>query len=426
MTPVAAIVDGYSSGAEYVKIFHERGVGCVHIQSAEKMPKIVKKLLHEEQYTQRLVYQGSVEKLTQHLAPLEVQCIIAGSETGVELADLLSEERGLLNTNSTALSLARRDKFFMAHALKKVGLPTPQFSKVSDWEELLKWKEGQKVNFPIVLKPLRSAGTDGVYICKDSEELRASFLKLQGSTDVLGNVNSQILVQSFLTGTEFLVNSVSKNGEICIISIHQSQKKYVPGKGYVYDLEKLKKITGMAQACLIEMHKKVVSAVGIKYGPAHGEYMYSTEKGAILIEIAARPPGGFNRGALNACTGYNLMDLSIDAYIDPSKFDLVASKPYERKQSFYQIELSSDSVGVIRNIETFTAKIKKLASFYALHLNVSEGVQVLPTQDLLSSLGAVFLVHPEKLVIKADYERVHALARRWLISHAPALAEEVH
>ncbi|UFX44293.1 MULTISPECIES: hypothetical protein [Bradyrhizobium] len=62
-----------------------------------------------------------VEFHAQVLRGRKLEFVIAGCETGVELANLLSERLGL-PSNGTALSAARRDKARLADALGAAGV----------------------------------------------------------------------------------------------------------------------------------------------------------------------------------------------------------------------------------------------------------------------------------------------------------------
>jgi hypothetical protein len=53
--------------------------------------------------------------------PFPIIAVIPGGETGVELADRLSNRMGL-RTNGETASLARRNKFYMGEAVRNAGV----------------------------------------------------------------------------------------------------------------------------------------------------------------------------------------------------------------------------------------------------------------------------------------------------------------
>ncbi len=63
-----------------------------------------------------------------------------------------------------------------------------------------------------VVKPVEGAGSDGVSICDSADEVRAAFARLEGTKNVLGITCYQVLLQEYLKGDEYVVDTVSRNG----------------------------------------------------------------------------------------------------------------------------------------------------------------------------------------------------------------------
>lgn len=410
MTKIAIVVDAYSSAAGYPKSFERKDFSCIHIQTLNPLPSFYQRSFDPSVYLENIVFNGDYDALVMKLSAYKIHCVIAGIEPGVELADRLSSTLGLLS-NGTNMSKAKRDKYEMALALRAKQLPTPHFTKVTTLEQLTSWKEISKVDYPIVLKPLRSAGTNGVTICNSDEELEEAFKNLSGSTSFFGEQNNEILAQSFLAGQEYVVNSVSLDGNPYVVAILRTKKRFVPSVGYIYDREKMMKREGSIQESLVSMHKKVLEALEIKHGPAHGEYMFTAD-GPVLIEVAARIAGGTNPAAHNESVGINQLDLNVDLYTDLETYQEKVKAPFERKKYFYDIDLSASNSGIAKNTEVFLSAVRALPSHFSSRLKVEEGQQVSQTVDLLSSTASVILVHPDKSTIERDYEMVVRLGNR--------------
>merc|ERR1712039_57841 len=67
--------------------------------------------------------------------------------------------------------------------------------------------------FPIIVKPVESAGSDGVKLCHSAEEARAHFDLLMSSQRKCGAQGAAVLLQEFLRGKEYIVDHVSRGGE---------------------------------------------------------------------------------------------------------------------------------------------------------------------------------------------------------------------
>ncbi len=66
---------------------------------------------------------------------------------------------------------------------------------------------------------LQSAGTDDVFLCTDLEEAEVAFNRIFGKRNGLGLINESVLVQEFLSGVEYVVDQVSKDGVHKLIAI---------------------------------------------------------------------------------------------------------------------------------------------------------------------------------------------------------------
>lgn len=404
MLPVAVIIDAYGAGNNYPESFKARGVNCIHIQTSKKLLPVFEKSLRDDGYLEKLAFDGDLDPLLNALKKYDVKCVIPGVEPGVELADKLSEMLGL-RTNGFALSFARRNKYAMAEAIKAAGLPTPSFCKIASWDELMNWKEREKIEYPIVLKPLNSGASDGVCICQNEKELEASFQNLIGKKNILGFFNKELLAQSFLVGQEYIVNSVSLDGKCYVVAILKSKKSLLQGFGFIYDREKMMKYDGIKQRSLVAMHEKVLKALNINHGASHGEYMF-TKEGPVLIEVGARISGGVNPKSNQLSVAVNQIDLNVDAYIDQEAFAQKTQEHYRRTKHFYQVLLTTSKSGVVRDIDSFVQNCMKLPSFCDIKLKVVQEQQISKTIDLISTLGNIFLVHEKKEIIESDYQEV--------------------
>ncbi len=123
------VVDTFSTGALISSKLHKKGVKVVCVLSGD-----LKGLLDlipaglDLEFAATIVYNtengpdGLSEVLSElNALPFKISAVIAGAETGVELADRLSESLGL-RTNGTNHSEARRNKFVMGETIRAAGI----------------------------------------------------------------------------------------------------------------------------------------------------------------------------------------------------------------------------------------------------------------------------------------------------------------
>lgn len=407
--PVAAIVDGYSTGNFLPDAFDRLGVTVVHVQGDEELnpstlvPDLTK-------YSDAIVcaddsqLDTAVKALRQH-NPIAV---LAGQEPGVILADRLSELLGL-PSNGSALSLARRDKYRMIEAVRAAGLRCADQLVSADPEAIVRWSENRG-SYPVVVKPLTSASTDHVTICLDAAQTRAAALDVLSACNIYDEPNTAALVQSYLDGTEYIVDTVSVDGRMFACGVWKYEKTVLPGGKNIYDKDVLLDPDQAPVPELLAYTNEVLRALNIRYGPAHVEVIM-TAAGPALVELGARLNGNMNPGFHDVCLGANQADLIALAYARPQDFlNQYADNVYTKRQPAVVHNTSTTLAGEVVGINQETVdKISALPTVWLLSVKLAPGKQVRPTVDLLSSPMRIFMTGPDEAAIQADYETIQRL-----------------
>ena len=126
----------------------------------------------------------------------------------MDFADVLSEYLGLL-TNGTQIP-NRRDKKLQQELIKKIGLRSVRQAGSDNFSEVEPFLRTEP--FPVVLKPVESAGSDGVKLCYTFDEAKEHFDLLMRSQMVNGGGCPAVLCQEFLKGKEYVIDHVSRDG----------------------------------------------------------------------------------------------------------------------------------------------------------------------------------------------------------------------
>lgn len=403
--PVGAIVDGYSTGNFLPAAFRALDVSVVHVQStAELMPSMLAPDL--AQYSDNVVFDGpdAIAKL----ADRGLAFVIAGQEPGVPLADQLSETLGLAS-NGSALSSARRNKFDMIEVLRAAGLRCALQFKSDEPAELADWAERNGA-VPAVVKPLSSASTDGVFICRTREEIIEAAEWVLAAKDIFDIRNTEVLIQSYLDGPEFIVDTVSCDGERFVCGVWQYDKSLLPNGKKIYDKDILLASDAAPVPELIAYIDQVLDALNIRWGAAHAEVILTAD-GPALVEIGARLNGNMNPGFHDVCLGQNQADLIALTYVRPEEFKArYAGGVYRQRQPAVVYNTPTTLDGTVDSIdEAVVAKISALDSVHLLSVKIKPGGRIRPTVDLLTSPLRVFMTAPTQEQIMADYEAIREL-----------------
>ena len=263
------VVDPFSTGAIIASLLYEQGYKVVAIYSAnleqlgnlQNLVPLGLKLTFEA-----VLGFSNVDDMLKSLKdlPAPVIALIAGAETGVELADQLSERMGL-TTNGTALSEARRNKFVMGETIRAAGIRAVKQLRATTWGEISSWiTEWNPMPFKVIVKPMDSAGSDDVTLCQSIVDVQNAFGNIMGKVNGLGLVNKAVLVQEYLEGQEYVVDMVSREGEHKVAAIWAYDRRPANGAHFVCHGQRLLMENDNLCPELVAYMKKVVTALGIK------------------------------------------------------------------------------------------------------------------------------------------------------------------
>ena len=190
------------------------------------------------------------------------------------------------------------DKFLMREFSKQHGLRYPEYKickTADDAVALLR-----EINRPIIIKPLDSNASHGVFKCTTEEEVRYHFEESMS----FSRVEKSVLAERFIVGTEFTIDGVKTPHGHYTMAI--SEKKHFAHNESIanellfshnnpkFDYDKLR-----------ATNDAFVMKSNLQFGFTHAEYKY--EDGEFyLIEIAARGGGNMISSCITQyMTGYD-------------------------------------------------------------------------------------------------------------------------
>jgi len=162
---------------------------------------------------------------------------------------------------------------------------------------------------------------------------------------------------------------------------------------------------------LIEYQKKVLTALGIRNGPTHGEVKWFQGE-PVLVEVGARCHGaeGFWIDIENEVYGYNQVQCTIDCYLRPDAFAKTPDAPMKRfgygRLLFLIIKVKGR---LLCYKPAFLEEIKAMKSFIYLETFLKPQQNVIPTIDCFGFGGIVKLFHVDLAVLSQEYERIREM-----------------
>lgn len=402
--PKVVVVDAYAPTRRLAPEFHKIGYEVVRVQSTPEPPLVYQGSFDLSPYAANVVHDGDLDATLDAVAAHRPVAVVAGGEIGVEFADQLSEGLGLA-TNGTALSAARRDKYVQIERLRAAGLRATTQLRVSSADELAAWHAERGGR--IVVKPIRSAAGDGVAFCDTPAESVAAYRSILGAENVFSLRNDAVVAQEYLVGGEYVVNTVSCDGQHHVTDLWKYEKITANG---ITDLTvgvRLLPRHGEVQEALVPYARDVLDALGISYGAAHMEVKL-TPTGPCLVEVGARMSGLDLPYFAQVAIGEGQLEWIVDAYVRPQRFA-------ERWKDDYTVERHFVSAWTVSSVDAplrgypQLPEIERLESLFDIRPGVAPGGRLRRTVDDLTTPLIVNLCHPVEEVVIRDFGTVRYL-----------------
>ena len=402
-----AIVDPVSTGVYLAAEFALHGWTSVAVHSGNS-PKHYAKQVRREDFTAHVEVSddASLEQATRILAGMGVARVVPGSEFGVDLAERLGEALELPG-NVPLAGRPRRDKGAMASRAAAAGLSVPRSQLVTSRAEVSGALD--RVGFPCVVKPVASAGSQGVSFCFRRDEVQAVVDRLLGTQDAFGQPIDALLLQEQLTGQQYFVNAVSSAGEHLVHEIWQDDRMEHAGHP-LYDRQILLPAEGALQQEIAAFVRAVLDAVGIREGASHTE-LFRGPRGCVLVEVGARLEGGVTPQAPLAATGTNQVALLAESITDPASFRarIGHARPLRRHLMVVVLAAAGDAVVDAAGL----AAVRALESVpEGFGTSFAAGDEVRETVDLFSSPGHVNLLADSLAQLEQDCATIRELESR--------------
>ncbi len=405
---IIVIVGGLSSGRHIAPLFNGLGFSCVHVCTVDVVEHpILKPTFNPLDYAENhlLASENEAADFVSRMEGRHVKAVIAGCEPCVLFADKLAE---MLDTprNIGALSAARRSKYLMHETLRRSGLKSARQLLSDDLQEIYAFHD--RIGAKIVLKPEASANTDGVYYCNTRQQIADAFDRILGAKsfyDDFSGINTKVLVQEYLTGKQYLVNTLSSEGHhyVCDAWGEVRENDDAPSNDSYADLVNPKTVLHRS---LSDYVGHVCDALGIRYGAAHFE-LRMTDEGPCLIEVGARMSGNVDFSVLHDTHSLTQLSLLPDAMLDTEAFGARTRTASSNTKSARKVYLSSDMTGDVLR-EPDLNLLFNVGTVRSVLFRVANGERLYKTDRAQGHArpGHLYMVSNDPDEIGRDYERV--------------------
>lgn len=247
--------------------------------------------------------------------------VIALDEFDLDAAAKIREHTRIPGMGVTSTAYYR-DKLAMRTGASESGFLVPEFCRVLNYDELRAYMKA--VPGPWLLKPRAEASALGIRKIYEPEQLWRTL-------DELGELQTNYLLERFIPGDIFHVDSIVSEHKVVFSVVHQYGKPpmQVMHEGGVFTTRTVDR-TSREWKELTALNARLAPDLGMARGVTHAEYIRAHEDGKFyFLEIAARVGGAFISELVETATGINLWrewaklevaDLRAEPYVLP-KFD---------------------------------------------------------------------------------------------------------
>lgn len=233
----------------------------------------------------------------------QIDRIVALDDYDVEHAADLREHTRIPGMGHTQARLFR-DKLAMRTAAQLHDIPEPRFTSILNHHHVYEFMN--EIPAPWIMKPRTLAGSEGIEKIHDQE-------RLWQRLELLGDQQSNYLLEEFVAGDVFHVDSLSWKGEVIFTLV----SKYgapplaaLQGQG-LFSTRVLPRGSDDAIA-LTELNRKLlkvfgeVDSISNRYGPTHSEFIRGEDGQFRFLETSARVAGGNIERTIECASGLKI------------------------------------------------------------------------------------------------------------------------
>ena len=278
------------------------------------------------------------------------------------------------------------NKYLMRQTAQKAGVSVPEFFTAERVDEALDViASSDKLSFPLIMKPVDSCASHGVYMLKDEAELRDKF-----PASVSWSLSGRVIIERVIIGREYVVDAWTRDHRTTNLII--GRRKYfdvpgafIPSATLFVDGESF---NSHEEELIKAANKRLVESSGLEFGITHGEYFYVEEEDDVyLVEIAARGGGVFTSSDLipGAC-GVNANDLLVREVLGLGNSDEVNLTP---GAAAYFCYLTPE--GTVEELSGTDKAASVPGVRKAFFDNISLGMHTAPISDKASRKGPILV-----------------------------------
>jgi biotin carboxylase len=229
--------------------------------------------------------------------------LTVSADRAVPVVAAIAEARGLPGIGVETAHLMTH-KVAMRRRLAEEGVPQPRFAALRKLSE--RRRAADEVGFPAVLKPADSGGQRGIFLVQSVGDIEAHLHEALSASPT-----QEAILEEYVEGTEMNGIAIARGGEAWTLTL--SDRLRPPGIGFgvgwihvypatVYgdQLEESERIAA-----------RTARALGLETGIAFPQLIAAEDGRVVVVECAARIPGGQMTDLVRHAVGVDLVEVQL-------------------------------------------------------------------------------------------------------------------
>ena len=357
---------------------------------------------------------AAVEVIADLHARAPVDAVVAVDEQGVALAAAASARLGFAHNPLSAVE-ATHDKLRLRKTLQSRGVSQPAFAAhLPGGPDGLAFECVDAVGgFPVVVKPLRLSGSQGVIRVDDAQSLRLTIDRVR---TIACAPSEPVLIEQYVPGCEVAVEGLLRDGVLEVLAVFDKPDPLIgPYFEETMYVTPSRLHTSVFEQ-VVSLVNAAVRALGLVEGPIHAEVRIDDSTGAApepsaspnrmwIIEVAGRSIGGLCARTLRFGLGITLEQLIL-------RHALAMSLPTLKRERIASgvLMIPIDGGGTLERVEGLD-EVHQLAGIRGLEITVPIGTTVQPLPEGDRYLGFVFASGESPAAVEAALRLARSLIR---------------
>jgi biotin carboxylase len=231
------------------------------------------------------------EAVIERLGAVEVAGVVApASDANQPALRVLTEHYRTPFRPSAAALAASTDKGYFHQVVRSLGLPCYDYVQSDSHQRLL--HAGERMRFPLVVKPSDSSGSKGISVVRDRQQLAGT-----------------VVVEEAVAGLHCSAECLVRDGRPDFVAVSERTIK-LPHLVTVSHLVPARLGTATVTR-LVGMLGLVCRALEIVRGPVNLDFVVDPDGEVYLVEMGARPGGNGTPQLVSEAFGANIVEASI-------------------------------------------------------------------------------------------------------------------